>query len=53
MNPVHTWKKNSRDISHLELSHIHREKLQRVGQNLFRMYRECIHASGEHLQHLL
>jgi hypothetical protein len=36
-----------------EISNIPREHLQKVNQNPFRQYEECLRVEGQHFQHLL
>jgi hypothetical protein len=36
-----------------EITNIPAEQLQRVGQNLFHWCNKCLHAEGQHYQHLL
>jgi hypothetical protein len=36
-----------------EISNIAAENLQKVSQNLFRRFQECLRVEGEHFQHLL
>jgi endonuclease III len=36
-----------------EISNTAAENLQKVNQNLFRQYEECLRVEGQHFQHLL